>query len=140
MTEIGEKLVALRTGKCMTQEDLAENLVKYVPEAAGQDVADSAVSQFLNQKFGDTADVLSNQWHDIHDEMIRIASVTIPSRFCTIGCMKLPILATGARRWEISLIPPTARSTLSRITSFRWRPPSLTGSAPDWIFSLCRHF
>ena len=68
-TDTGEETWIERASG-LTGEDLAENLVKYVPEAAGQDVADSAVSQFLNQKFGDTADVLSNQWHDIHDEMI----------------------------------------------------------------------
>ncbi len=54
----------------LTGEDMAENLALYVPEAAGQDVAPSAVTQFLNQKYGDTASVLADQWTNIHDEML----------------------------------------------------------------------
>lgn len=54
----------------LTGEDLAENLEKYVPEAAGQDVADSAVSQFLSQRFGDAARDMALQWDSIHEEML----------------------------------------------------------------------
>ena len=54
----------------LTGDELAENLVKYVPEAAGQDVAASVVTQFLNQRFGDTARVLSEGWSDVRDEMV----------------------------------------------------------------------
>ena len=54
----------------LTGDELAENLVKYAPEAEGQDIADSAVSQFLNQRYGDTAAQISDQWADIHDDML----------------------------------------------------------------------
>ena len=36
----------------LTGDELAENLVKYAPEAEGQDVAPSAVPQYLGQKYG----------------------------------------------------------------------------------------
>ncbi len=54
----------------LTGDEMAENLVKYAPEAEGQDVADSAVSQFLGQRYGDTAAQLSEQWADVHDDML----------------------------------------------------------------------
>ena len=54
----------------LTGADLAENLEKYVPEAAGQDVADSAVAQFLSQRFGDAARDMALQWDSVHEEML----------------------------------------------------------------------
>ena len=54
----------------LTGDELAENLPKYVPEAEGQDIADSAVAQFLNQKFGDTATLLADQWIDVHELLL----------------------------------------------------------------------
>ena len=54
----------------LTGDEMAENLPKYVPEAAGQDVADSAVSQYLDQRYGDIATTLAAQWTDVHDEII----------------------------------------------------------------------
>ena len=53
----------------LTGEELSKNLPKYVPEAEGQDVAPSAVSQYLGQTYGDTAAALAVQWGDIHSEM-----------------------------------------------------------------------
>ncbi len=53
----------------LTGDEMAENLPKYVPEAEGQDVAESAVYQFLEQHFGDTASLLAEGWEEIHDEM-----------------------------------------------------------------------
>ena len=53
----------------LTGEELAENLVQYAPEAEGQDVAESAVPQFLGQKYGDTAAVLAEQWGAINEQM-----------------------------------------------------------------------
>ena len=53
----------------LTGEELAENLVQYAPEAEGQDVAESAVPQFLGQKYGDTAAVLADQWGAINEQM-----------------------------------------------------------------------
>ena len=55
----------------LTGDALAENLAKYVPEAAGQNVADSAVTQYLSQRYGDSAVVLANQWQDINEQMHR---------------------------------------------------------------------
>ena len=54
----------------LTGDELAENLPKYVPEAAGQDVAPSAIPQYLGQTYGDTAKILCDQWTDINDAMI----------------------------------------------------------------------
>ena len=53
----------------LTGDKLAENLPQYAPEAEGIDVAPSAVSQYLSQKYGDTAARLSDQWSDINDEI-----------------------------------------------------------------------
>ena len=53
----------------LTGDELAENLVKYAPEAEGQDVAPSAVPQYLGQKYGDTAATLADQWSEINEEM-----------------------------------------------------------------------
>ncbi len=53
----------------LTGDELSENLVNYVPEAAGQDLADSAAIQYLNQHFGDTATELADQWDSIHEQM-----------------------------------------------------------------------
>ena len=54
----------------LTGDELADNLVKYAPEAEGQDVAPSSVAQYLGQKYGDAAAVLAAQWGDIHDQMV----------------------------------------------------------------------
>ncbi len=54
----------------LTGDELSDNLTKYVPEAEGQDVAPSAVAQFLNQHYGDTAAQLAEQWTDVHDDII----------------------------------------------------------------------
>ena len=54
----------------LTGEEMAENLIKYAPEAEGQDVAPSAVAQFLGQKYGETAKMMAEQWTDVHDDMI----------------------------------------------------------------------
>ena len=54
----------------LTGDELAENLPEYVPEAAGQDIAPSAIGQYLGQKYGGTAAVLAKQWSDINEKMI----------------------------------------------------------------------
>ena len=54
----------------LTGDELAENLPKYVPEAEGMELASSAVSQYLSEKYGDTAITLSEQWQDINEKMI----------------------------------------------------------------------
>ena len=54
----------------LTGDELSENLVKYAPEAEGQDVAPSAIPQYLGQTYGDTAGLLCNQWNDVHDDII----------------------------------------------------------------------
>ncbi len=53
----------------LSGENLMENLEKYVPEIAGQDLAYSAAVQLLQQQFGDAAEILSSQWIDVHEEM-----------------------------------------------------------------------
>ena len=60
----------LARANSLTGDELSKNLEKYVPEAAGQDVAASAAQQFLNQHYGDTAAALSEEWITIHDEMV----------------------------------------------------------------------
>ena len=54
----------------LTGKDLAKNLSKYVPEAAGQNLASSAINTFLKERFGDTAKILAGQWSDIHAELV----------------------------------------------------------------------
>ena len=54
----------------LTGDELTANLPKYAPEVEGRDVADSEVPQYLNEKYGDTAAVLADQWAEIHDQMI----------------------------------------------------------------------
>ena len=54
----------------LTGDELSENLPRYVPEAEGQDIPPSAVSQYLGQQYGDTAMLLCDQWQDVHDEMV----------------------------------------------------------------------
>ena len=54
----------------LTGDELAENLVKYAPEAEGQDIAPSAVSQYLGLKYGDTAKVIADQWTDVNEKML----------------------------------------------------------------------
>ena len=53
----------------LTGDELSENLAKYVPEAEGRDVADSEVPQYLNEKYGDTATILANQYEDVHEDI-----------------------------------------------------------------------
>ena len=60
----------LQRASSLTGEELAENLAKYVPEAADRDVAPSEVPMYLNERYGDTAALLSDQWGDIHEEML----------------------------------------------------------------------
>ena len=50
-------------------DGLAKNISKYVPEIKEQDLAPSAVTTLLQQKFGDTASVLASQWIDVNTEM-----------------------------------------------------------------------
>ena len=54
----------------LSGDEISKNLSKYVPEAEGQDVAPSAVKQFLKQHFGDQAKTLAPQWDTIHEKMI----------------------------------------------------------------------
>ncbi len=54
----------------MGGDAFAEHPEDYLPEAAGQDLAPSAVEQLLKQYFGDTADILANEWTAVHDSMI----------------------------------------------------------------------
>ena len=54
----------------LTGDELSENLPKYVPEAAGQDIAESAAVQYLNERFEDTAVQLADQWSVVHEEML----------------------------------------------------------------------
>ena len=60
----------LQRASGLTGDALSENLEKYVPEAAGQDVAASAAVQYLNGKFADTAVLLAEQWEDVHEEIL----------------------------------------------------------------------
>ena len=54
----------------LSEDEISKNLSKYVPEAKDQDIAPSAVKQFLKQHFGDSAKILASQWSDVHDDMI----------------------------------------------------------------------
>ena len=56
----------------LSGDALIENLEKYVPEAAGQNVSGSAAMQYLNQHFGDTAKILMAQWEEVHDDLVWI--------------------------------------------------------------------
>ena len=60
----------LQRASGLTGDELAENLVKYAPEAEGQDIAPSAIGQYLGLKYGDTAAALAAQWSDINDAMV----------------------------------------------------------------------
>ena len=51
-------------------ENLSKNLARYVPEAAGQDVAASAAINFLRQHFGDAARIIASQYETIQEEML----------------------------------------------------------------------
>ena len=54
----------------LTGDELSENLPKYVPEVEGKDVADSEAYMYLNERYGDTAAVLADQWSAINEEMV----------------------------------------------------------------------
>ena len=54
----------------LTGNDLAKNLAKYVPEAAGQNLAASAVKTFLRERFSGAARTIAGQWTDIRDELV----------------------------------------------------------------------
>ena len=54
----------------LTGDDVAENIGTYVPEAAGEELADSAITQYLFELFGDTASAMALQWGSIHEEML----------------------------------------------------------------------
>ncbi len=51
-------------------EELSRNIGKYVPSAAGQDLADSAIMQLLAQEFGDSAATLAKQWQDVRSDIL----------------------------------------------------------------------
>ena len=53
----------------LSGDGLTENFEKYVPEAAGQNVSASVAMQYLNERFGDTANILMEQWIDLHADM-----------------------------------------------------------------------
>ena len=65
-TDTGEE-TWLERASGLTGDEMAENLPKYAPEAEGQDVAESVVAQYLNQKYGDTATMLAEQYLDVHE-------------------------------------------------------------------------
>ena len=50
-------------------DGLSKNLEKYLPEVKGQDLAPSAVTQLLDQKFGDIAAMLAKDYATINIEM-----------------------------------------------------------------------
>ena len=54
----------------LTGSDLIKNLPKYVPEAAGQNLAASAAKQFLQLHFKDGAAILAEQWDDVNESML----------------------------------------------------------------------
>ena len=68
-SDTGEDTWIERAGG-LTGDELAENLVKYVPEAEGQDIAPSALDQFLGQKYGNTAQILSEEWFGVNEKML----------------------------------------------------------------------
>ena len=53
----------------LTGDELSENISMYVPEAEGQDIAPSSLDQFLGQKYGDAAQILSAQWDSVNEKM-----------------------------------------------------------------------
>ena len=65
-----EKTSWLERLKDLSDEELSENIEKYVPEAKGQDLAPSAVKQLLKQHFGDQAKILAGQWESIHEKLL----------------------------------------------------------------------
>ena len=54
----------------LSGDGLVENLSKYVPEAAGQNVSPSAAMQYLNQRYGDAAKTMQDQWSLINEELV----------------------------------------------------------------------
>ncbi len=54
----------------LTLETLAEHIEEYFPDLAGQNLSASAVTAIINQKFGDAAQILAEQWSDIHEAMV----------------------------------------------------------------------
>ena len=68
-TDTGEETWIQRASG-LTGDELAENLAKYAPEAEGRDVALSEVPMYLNERYGDAAAVLADQWSAIHEEML----------------------------------------------------------------------
>ena len=61
----------------LSGDELLDNLEKYVPEAAGQNVSPSVAQQYLTQHFGDAARVLADQWGEINDRLKKYET------FCT---------------------------------------------------------
>lgn len=59
----------LERAGALTGDELAENLVLYAPEAEGQDVAPSAIPQYLGQKYGDSAMLMAEYWEPVNDDM-----------------------------------------------------------------------
>ena len=68
-TDTGKKTWLERSAD-LTGPELSENLAQYAPEAAGRDVVDSEVPQYLNEKYGDTAALMEEQWGDVHDDIL----------------------------------------------------------------------
>ena len=60
----------LQRASGLTGDKLSENLVKYVPAAAGRDIAPSEVPTYLNERYGDTAKTLASQWESINSQMV----------------------------------------------------------------------
>lgn len=54
----------------LSGDELTENIGKYVPEAAGQKLAPSALTNMLQLNFGDAAASLASQWYDINERML----------------------------------------------------------------------
>lgn len=54
----------------LSGDELAENLPKYVPEAAGQKIAPSAVTNLLRQNYSDSARKIASGWREVHDRML----------------------------------------------------------------------
>ena len=67
--DTNEKPWLERAGE-LTGEEMAKNLAKYVPDAAGQDVVPSVAKQYLAERFGDAAKAIASQWDGIHEDML----------------------------------------------------------------------
>ena len=68
-TDTGEE-TWLERASGLTGDQLTENLSRYVPVAEGQDIAQSAAEQYLNQYYGDTAAMMADQWLEVHEQLL----------------------------------------------------------------------